>query len=269
MIKCAFGNFMSPRISSKCGPPSATIVLCFLFVSAIVCSAAQIVVDDFSEPISGERVQPLSPNTTATDLADGLANVVGGTRKTSVTWNAPLNLPPSYITGPVAEIVGPSKNMRIAHNINTGPYASQMLLTWDANGAGLGLNLNDLNGISFARSEFDGSWSLNIRLISSYGNMFTLQTSAGAIDGYGEVFQGESIVPHEGIYLFERFNTVGAPDLAKIDRIDFELTGFGVANLNNIEFVTVPEPTWGIVVLLLVPFVYRMGHGSIRKRGGA
>ena len=215
---------ISRPVSRAC---AVVIVAVFLFASVTVCDANTITVDRFVEPL---QFVTAPPGGSTSVLMDGLA-AVGGTRLVSVETNSPGS--PFSLAAAVGSGLARFEPFFFSNAL--------MLMEWDANGDGLGLDLTELEGLSFGRGDSDGSLEITIRLLTSEESLFLLETNTSAYDAIGDVFD-HSHVYHEGIYTFDRFTSIGTPDWAQINAIEFELRGGGTAGyVGNIQFVTLPQ----------------------------
>jgi hypothetical protein len=192
-------------------------------------SGAEITIDDFSQP----AVQTVSSNgPPATGILTGLSGVLGESRRISVA--------PSFTgVGPFA-LVGSVSGGRAEADALV--RAGQVIFEWNANGAGLDLDLNPFGGISFGRGDSDAAIPIFVRLISSPGNYFLLQSSTGASDGIGYVDLGCCYGNFtQVLYGFGSFAMIGNPSWGDINAIQFELNGVGSAGtIDSVKFVSLP-----------------------------
>src|SRR5262249_9780007 len=168
-----------------------SFVAAFLAASANRSDASEItLVDTFSQ---GQLVSTPPGGGTASSVLTGL-DVLGGSR--GLTLVGGLGPPSSSL------VAGVYKNL---FELESFLYPDGSLTArWDANGAGLGLDLTDMYGMSFQRGDSDGINEIVVRLITSAGNFFSLTTSTRGGDGINEILVHPGSF-QEGIYDFARF----------------------------------------------------------------
>lgn len=252
--------------------PVLLFVAVFIPLTASRASASGILIDAFTTPqtltapgcqfIGGFCIDPAQ--TTFSSVVTG-TDILGGTREMTVS---------NTTTGSPESITGSVANSRARLE---GITMGSMLLEWDANGAGLDLDLSDMLGLTIGRGTSDGGFDMTIRLLSINGSMLLFSADLGDWSALGDpdrsLFSATSY--HVGTYTFDRFQEIGNPNLHHIDAVQIEITRHGgvAGGIGDLSFApqAVPDDTTTRTLLLLgvlsiVIFQHRRVIGSVLTR---
>jgi PEP-CTERM motif len=183
------------------------------------------IIDSFDEPPTGQVVTLTNPAVggTDTDTQIGLTGVAGGTRDLTLTAQA-VFAGGSQAQAEINLATSPG-NFQLTNSIRID---SVVQITWDANDAGLNLDLSGEASILLSGVENDLATSYTITLNTSGGGASSLTLMPGA------GFSGDLD------FAFSSFG--GSVNFADIDSIVLEIDGVRGADVIIDSIVAVPEP---------------------------
>ena len=134
-----------------------------------------------------------------------------------------------------------------------GPTRGSMLLEWDANGAGLDLDLSDMMGLTIGRFSSDGGFTFLVNLLSLHDSKFVFSASLDDASAIGDLPNLPLHSYRVGTYSFDRFEAIGNPNLRHISAIQIEVvTSSGVAGIiGDLSFAPTPVPEGGSTIIFL------------------
>jgi hypothetical protein len=183
------------------------------------------IIDNFDEPPTGQVVTLTNPAVggTGTDTQTGLSGVAGGTRDLTLTAQD-VFAGGSQAQAEINLVTSPG-NFQLTNSIRID---SVVEITWDANDAGLNLDLSGEASILLSGVENDLATSYTITLNSTGGAASSLTLMPG------EGFSGDLD------FAFSSFG--GSVDLADIQSIVLEIDGVRGADVIIDSILAVPEP---------------------------
>ena len=136
-----------------------------------------------------------------------------------------------------------------------GLYQGTLLFEWDANGAGLDLDLSDMMGLNRRALHQRRRLYDVVRLLSLDDSLFAFSATLDDATAIGDPNCCGLHIYRYGTYTFDRFTAIGYPDLRHINAVQIEIvkTG-GVAGLiNAVSFAPTPTPVpdGGSTIVLL------------------
>jgi hypothetical protein len=184
------------------------------------------IIDEFDAPVGGQSLSLANPTAgdSVSDSKTGLAGVAGGSRDLTLTVQD-VFAGGSQVTAEINLATSPG-NFQLLNSIRVD---SLVTIGWDADGAGLNLDLSAFTSLALEGVENDLSTTYKLIVATSGGGSseLTLPATAG--------FTGSLD------FAFASF--VGTANLADVDSIVLEIDGARGADVIIDRLVAVPEPT--------------------------